>query len=67
MKTFAMTFEIGQAIGWQLYKKSLADELLDRTATDSGCPQVITESAWTGVVEVKDKTFVVTLTEGEQE
>ena len=67
MKTFTKTFEIDVAIRWELYKSSLADKLLDRTAEDAGCPQEITESAWTGEVQVKDKQFVVTLTEGEKE
>ena len=66
MKTFSKSFEIGQAIGWELYKTNLAEELLDRAAVDSSCPQEITDSAWTGEVQVKDKQFVVTITEGEK-
>lgn len=67
MKTFTMTFEIEQAIRSELYKKSLAAELLDRAADAPDCPQEIVESAWTGEVQVKDGKFVVTLTEGEKE
>ena len=52
---------------WELYKSSLADKLLDRTAEDAGCPEEITDSAWTGEVQAKGKPFVVTLTEGEKE
>lgn len=67
MKTFTKTFEIDEAIGWELYKTNLTLELLDRAANDAGCPQEITESAWTGGVTVKDKQFIVTVTEGEKE
>ncbi len=66
MITFAKTFDIDEALGWELYKTALAEELFDRTAADSGCPQEITASAYTGEVQVKDKLFVVTLTEGEE-
>lgn len=66
-KTFTKTFEIDVAIRWQLYKKSLTDELLDRAADAADCPQKIVQSAWTGEVQVKDNQFVVTLTEGEKE
>ena len=67
MKTFTATFDIETAIGWELYKSSLANQLLDRAADAPDCPQEIRDSAWTGEVEVKDKQFVVTLTEGEKE
>ena len=66
MKTFTKTFEIEKAIGWDLYKTNLAEELLDRAADDADCPKEITGSAYTGEVQVKDKLFVVTLTEGEE-
>ena len=67
MKTFSKTFDINEAIGWELYKASLADKLLDRSADDPNCPKEISSSAWIGTVEVKGKDFVVTLTEGEKE
>ena len=67
MKTFTATFEIDQAIGWELYKSSLTDKLLHRAAEAPDCPKELTESAWTGEIQVKEKLFVVTLTEGEQE
>jgi hypothetical protein len=67
VKTFTTTIEIERAIGWELYKSSLADKLLDRAAEAPDCPKEITESAWTGEVEVKGSQFVVTLIEGEQE
>ena len=67
MKTFTKTFEIEKAIAWELYKTNLAEALFDRTAADSGCPEEITASAYTGEVQVKNKRFVVTLTEGEHE
>lgn len=66
MKRFTKTFEIEEAIRWELYKSNLAEALFDRTAADSGCPQEITGSAYTGEAQVKDKLFVVTLTEGEE-
>lgn len=65
MNTFTKTFDIEEAIGWQLYKSSLADQLLDRAADAPDCPKEIGDSAWIGTVEVKGKQFVVTLTEGE--
>jgi hypothetical protein len=52
MNSFTVTFEIDQAIHWDLYKSSLADELLDRTADAPNCPHEISDSAWTGQVEV---------------
>jgi hypothetical protein len=67
MKTFIKTFEIDEAIGWELCKASLTDRLLDRAADDPDCPKEIIDSTWIGMVEVKDKEFVVTLTEGEEE
>jgi hypothetical protein len=65
MKTFVKTFAIDEALRWEIYKTILAEELFDRTAADSGCPQEITGSAYTGEVQVRDGLFVVTLTEGE--
>jgi hypothetical protein len=66
MKTFTKTFDIEAGLGWELYKTTLAEELLDRAADDADCPKEITASAWTGNVEVQGKVFVVTLTEGEE-
>ena len=66
MKTFTVTFEIDQAIQWQLYKSSLADKLIDRAAESFDCPEEIIGSAYTSEIQVKDKLFVVTLTEGEK-
>lgn len=65
-KNFTVTFEIDQAIRWELYKTSLADKLIDRAAEDFDCPEGISGSAYTGEIEVKDRLFVVTLTEGEK-
>jgi len=67
MKTFTKTFEIDVALGWELYKTNLTLELFDRTAHAPDCPPEITDSAWTGDVQVKDKQFIVTVTEGEKE
>ena len=66
MKSFTKTFAIEEAIRWEVYKTNLVEALLDRAADAPGCPQEITGSAWTGEVQVKDKLFVVTLTEGEE-
>ena len=66
MKTFTATFDIDTAIGWELYKRSLADKLIEQAAGHFDCPGEIIDSAYTGEVEVKDKQFVVTLTEGEE-
>ncbi len=63
--TFNKTFEIKEAIGWELYKSNLAEELLDRAAGDPGCPKEITGSAYSGEVTVEGGRLVVTLTEGE--
>jgi hypothetical protein len=65
-QTFTTTFEIEPAIGWELYKTSLAEELFDRAAADPRCPSQIKESAYTGEIAVEGKVFSVTLTEGEQ-
>jgi hypothetical protein len=40
MQTFRKTFEIEEALGWELYKTNLAEELFDPTA--AGCLQEIT-------------------------
>lgn len=66
MKRFNKTFDIEEALRWELYKTTLAEELFDRTAADCGCAKEITDSAYTGEVQVKDKKFVVKLTEGEE-
>ena len=66
MKTFQKTFDIEQALGWELYKTNLAEELFDRTAADPACPQESTGSAYTGEVRVHCDLLVVTLTEGEE-
>ena len=65
-KTFTTTFEIDQAIRWELYKSNLAEELIDRSAANAVCPQEIKQSAYTGEVSVDGKVFSVTLIEGEQ-
>jgi hypothetical protein len=51
MQTSRKTFEIEEALGWELYKMNLAEALFDRTATDAGCPQEITASVYTGEVQ----------------
>ncbi len=66
MKTFSKTFEIDEVLGWKLYKTNLAEALLDRTTDAPGCPEEISGSVFTVEIEVKDKAFVVTLTEGEE-
>jgi hypothetical protein len=66
MHTFTKTFEIAVAIGWELHKSNLAEALFDRTEADSDCPKEIIGSVYTGEVQVKDKVFVVYLTEGEK-
>jgi len=66
MKTFTKTFEIEKALDWELFKTNLAEALFDRTADAADCPEEITASAFTGEVQVRDKLFVVTLTEGEE-
>ena len=66
-QVFTTTFEIDNAIRWQLYKASLADKLIDLAADDPFCPDAVKESAYTGKVEVKGNEFVVTLTQGETE
>jgi hypothetical protein len=65
-QTFTTTFEIETAIGWELYKTNLAEELFDRAAADLRCPSQIKESAYTGEVVVEGKLFSVTLIEGEE-
>jgi hypothetical protein len=64
--TFTTNFAIDDAIGWELFKTNLAEELFDRAAADPRCPSQIKESAYTGEVVVEGKLFSVTLTEGEQ-
>ena len=63
--TFSKSFDIEEAIGWELYKSNLAEELLERAAHDPGCPVEITGSAYIGEVTVDGGRFVITLTEGE--
>jgi hypothetical protein len=65
-QTFTTTFEIQTAIGWELYKTTLAEELYDRAAADPACPSQIKDSAYTGEVVVQGNLFSVTLTEGEK-
>jgi hypothetical protein len=65
--TFSKTFEIEQAIQWELYKTTLAEELFDRAAADPRCLSEIKNSAYTGEVVVEGKVFSVTLTVGEEE
>jgi hypothetical protein len=36
--TFTTTFAIEEAIRWELYKTTLAEELFDRAAGDPRCP-----------------------------
>ncbi len=65
LATFSKSFETNDAIGWELYKSNLAEELLDRAAADPRCPKKITGSAYTGEITVDGVRLVVTLTEGE--
>ena len=52
-QSFTTTFEIEQAIGWELYKTTLTEELLDRAAADPACPSQIKDSANTGEIAVE--------------
>jgi hypothetical protein len=65
-QSFTTTFRVDEALGWELYKTNLAEELFDRAAADPGCPSQIKASACTGQVVVTGKLFSVTLTEGEE-
>jgi hypothetical protein len=65
-QTFTTPFPVDEALGWELYKTNLAEELIDRAATDPRCPTRIKESAYTGEVVVAGNLFSVTLIEGEE-
>ena len=67
MKTFIKTFEIDEALGWNLYKDEPGRGSL---WTVQRMPLIALEeisgSVFTVEIQVKDKAFVVTLTEGEE-
>lgn len=62
--SFTKRHPIQDVLSWEIYRNRLRHMLVDITAEDDECPEVIKRSDWEGDIEIDGEDLVVTLHAG---